>query len=85
MLLIESVRPVEKATGCKGPPLLIISSTPVLIPEYIKEVAHILMGIDIAKEVEKEQSWRVITGRTVELTARRGRQQKMQENEKNLW
>ena len=38
---------------------------PVLIPEYIKEVAHILMGIDIAKEVEKEQSWRVITGRTV--------------------
>ncbi len=40
-----------------------VSSPSVFVMEDIKEVVHILITIDISKEIQEKQAWRVITGR----------------------
>jgi len=40
-----------------------VSPAPVLIPEDIKEMMHILVTVDMTEKVEEKQAWRVITGR----------------------
>ena len=42
-----------------------ITSAPVLIPKQLKEFSHVLMGIDIAKQVEQEDTWGIITRRAI--------------------
>jgi hypothetical protein len=42
-----------------------ISPTSILVPEDLKEMAHILMTVDMTKKVEEEQAWRVITRRSI--------------------
>jgi hypothetical protein len=42
-----------------------ISPTSILVPEDLKEMAHILMTVDMTKKVEKEQAWRIITRRSI--------------------
>ncbi|MEE9168278.1 MAG: hypothetical protein V3U73_00860 [bacterium] len=42
-----------------------ISPTTILVPEDIKEMAHILMAVDMTKKVEEEQAWWIITGRSI--------------------
>jgi hypothetical protein len=42
-----------------------ITSAPVLIPKQLKEFSHVLMPIDIAKQVDQENTWRVITRRAI--------------------
>jgi len=42
-----------------------VTPTPILIPEDIKEMTHILVTVDMPKKVEEEQAWRVITRRAV--------------------
>ena len=38
---------------------------PVLIPKQLKEFSHVLMPIDIAKQVEQEDAWGIITRRAI--------------------
>ena len=40
-----------------------VTPTSVFVMKDIKEVAHILMSVDISKEIQEKQAWRVITGR----------------------
>ena len=42
-----------------------ISLTSILVPEDLKEMAHILMTVDMTKKVEEEQAWRIITRRSI--------------------
>ena len=42
-----------------------VSSASVFIMENFKELTHVLMTINIPKEVQEKQSWRIITGRTI--------------------
>jgi hypothetical protein len=42
-----------------------ISPPSILVPEDLKEMAHILMTVDMTKKVEEEQAWRVITRRSI--------------------
>jgi hypothetical protein len=37
-----------------------ITSTPVLVSNQLKEFGHILMSIDIAKQVQQEKAWRIV-------------------------
>jgi len=38
-----------------------VSSSSVLIMDNLKELAHILIAVDIAKEIEEKQTWGIIT------------------------
>jgi hypothetical protein len=42
-----------------------ITTAPVLIPKQLKEFSHVLMPIDIAKQVEQEDTWGIITRRAI--------------------
>ena len=41
-----------------------IGSTSILVPEDFKEMAHILMTVDMTKKVEEEQARRIVTRRS---------------------
>ena len=42
-----------------------ITSASVLVSNQLKKFAHLLVPIDIAKQVQQEHAWRIITGRSV--------------------
>jgi len=42
-----------------------VSPALVLIMEKFKELTHVPMTVNISKGVQKKQSWRIITGRTI--------------------
>jgi len=42
-----------------------VSSASVFIMENLKELTHVLMTINIPKEVQEKQTWRIITRRAV--------------------
>jgi len=37
-----------------------ISSTSMLIPEYLEELTHILIAVNVSKEIQEKQAWGVI-------------------------
>jgi len=42
-----------------------ISPASILVPKDSKEMAHILMTVDMTKKVEEEQAWWIITRRSI--------------------
>jgi len=42
-----------------------ITSAPVLVTNQCKELAHILVAIDVSKQIEQEKAWRIVARRAV--------------------
>ena len=42
-----------------------IASTPIFVSNQLQEFGHILMCIDIAKQIKQEQTWRIVARRAV--------------------
>ena len=42
-----------------------ISPPPIIVTKQLKEFSHILMSIDISKQVKQEDTWRIVASRAV--------------------
>jgi phosphoribosylamine-glycine ligase len=49
---------VHKDTGMGA-----ISPAPVLIPNHLKKLTHVLIPVNIPKQIQKEQTWGIVTRR----------------------